>query len=222
MSCLKLYLLGPFLFFFSFNITAQFGVLVGYDLNYFPYDAHNKIIQAHNANLNYEDSFSDIHFMSGLQIGLQYRTDNAGIYLKAKGKFKNTKAEGTDDTTNNLFENKLVYRYISSSLGVTSYFGNFGLGASVDYNFNSIRADFSSPLIDKKNRFGGFSNTIYLEIEFQGGNNISLSLQPFVQLYWKDADISGLAENISVEQVHVSALSNNNFGISFIFNNNKY
>lgn len=197
---------------------SQINISIGYDLSYYPVSEINMLIDQINADLAFDKDLKKVHLINGLQVGFKYKSETTSAFLSISGKMKSTKSNLTNASGESLTY-KISNQFLTGSFGLSANAGIIGFGSSIDYNINQMQLDFEQ-MFDHKHKFNGWSNRVFLNIETPGSNNVSLSIQPYAQFFWKKWDLRDVQADFS-NQTPVTPLNQtlNNFGITFIFNN---
>ena len=112
------------------------------------------------------------------------------------------------------------YGFSSISLGIENFIGNFSFGASIDIDKTDIRTLKTG----RPDRFTVVDEWGYGSHFFVAWNvkstQLEFSIRPFVQIPWKEVDLSPLADELEVN-IPGDNLNENfmNFGVMFIFFN---
>ena len=207
--------------FISSGIAAQLNFKVGYKGGFLDPTINNEIIRAYNADKPWlTKSFKDLKYLSGLVLGFRNRWDLVAIDVSWYGSFSRNKSEGVDPTLNSTYERTLNYGFSSISLGIENFIGNFSFGASIDIDKTDIRTLKTG----RPDRFTVVDEWGYGSHFFVAWNvkstQLEFSIRPFVQIPWKEVDLSPLADELEVS-IPGDNLNENfmNFGVMFIFFN---
>lgn len=211
-----------FLFLFLVSgLNAQFNFKVGYTGSYVDPTINNEILQAYNAERPWLDkTFSEPSFLSGIVLGIRQRFEFVALDVSWYGRFRGVRIEGIDPVTMETYERKLNYNLNSYSLGIENFIGPVSIGGSIDVNQTGIRAkkterDDRFSVINKWNYGSHFFVSYNLK-----GNQLQLSIRPFVQMHWSDIDLTPLAAELEVSTAGGEYKENfMNFGIMLVFFN---
>lgn len=199
---------------------GQLNIKVGYNLNYSSLESHNHIFSEFNTARPWLTSeFKDIHFSSGLQVGLRYRIDNIALDLTWDRATNERIADGITPAGSD-FSKELMYINNRIGLGLESYNKYFGIGANVNYDILQINStqpnSESSKSIMQNERF---ASKVYLIFTSIGSDIIAISLQPYVAIPWSHFNLSTLARHLEVLSNEGNIQNNLHFGFSLVFYN---
>ena len=221
------YILLLTLFCFTTNLQAQFSFKVGYNYSRANTSISNDIIQRFNANNPFLEPLGTIDFLSGFDLGLRLRNEFVGAEISWGNKYNRQFADGINPATNTEEFREIFLRFGSYSLGLESYAGPIGFGATIDLNRVSFRnRDFED---DNKRRVlaeTGFSSQFFLSIHFEASETTSFSLRPYVQIPWKGVNLFSLEQELNPEFAATAVDTGDayterftNFGIQVLFFN---
>ena len=189
-------ILIPLLFFFcGLGLAqAQFNIKIAYATGYGSFDVNNQIMQSYNEENDFlEDSFGDLHFLHGVQIGARYRLGNIGIELSWENLNRKRDAFGQITGSSDFLSEELFYSVKSLSAGLENYFGALGYGGAIERR--SLKVKTQIPQIDKKRNIidqREYSARFYLIFELQQSTFVSLALKPYVQIPLGSYDMTPL------------------------------
>jgi len=215
------------------TIIAQLNLKIGYQAGYTNPSIHNSMTNRFNVDTTYnflDQKLGKINFLHGVQIGVRYRWEYIGFEFTWYNRYKSLEATGIWPNTENEFNRDLSYRTITYSLGLENYVGNFGWGASIDFDNLSIRTQHSDGARRDKYRIVGeddnwspwaLSSHFYLMFNLQSTDYMTISFRPYVQYYWQQHDLAPFRDNLIPEAVDITDTQDNfmNFGLMIVFYN---
>ena len=213
---MKKIIIAIFLF-FSLEISAQLNGEVGYSLSYMKADNINAIIDTYNkTGDNKLKAMNTLHLLDGFNIGASYRSGmwKMGVYWENLSANR-TGIEGNIDN-NDAFERK-VYFYLNSLSSVMELqYEHLGLGATVDYNYYSLKTSINGttskiPLYEEN----FYSSKIYLIFYLRGSDKLGIAFKPYVRLPWSDSNISALGDFLKTGTGLESTEKFIQFGLTF-------
>jgi len=216
-------------FFFSFFLLlgtiqskAQLNFGVGYSLGYLNPETDKSIINTFNNDRPWlEDQLEPINFIQGLHLSLRYRLDFVAFDFTWRNKFRTKKANGINPATESTFKRNLTHRFISYSIGIENFIGDFSYGGSIDLENLGVRTEVTG--IDEDFSIFtkyGLGSHFFISYNLEAGNTLDFTIRPYVHIPWQqynissvDAELNGNMNSGNLEDHYL------NFGIMFIFYN---
>ncbi len=204
----------------TISVAAQLNIKAGYSGSYTDPTINNGILQAYNAERPWLDKkFDDIHFLSGIVLGIRHRFEFVAIDVSWYGRFKRVRVEGIDPTLSTTYERRLNYNFNTYSFGIENFIGSFSLGGSIDINKTGVRTkkperDDSFSVIDQ----WGSSSHFFISYNLKS-TQLQFSIRPFIQIPWTNVDLTPLSEELEISTTGSQNENFMNFGIMFIFFN---
>jgi hypothetical protein len=217
-------LLGIFL---STSLSAQFNIKVGYQYGLTKPTTHNKIIDQINANNSSFDNYNEMESIKsfhGVNFGTRYRVGYVGLNLDWTPKFQVIEFDGINPTTDVSEFRKLYYRFDSYSLGVEFFIKKFSFGASYDWNKMRVRSE-NTVRTDRHVIFNtkSTSSNFFVSLNVYGNENLTIALQPYVQIPWTNFDFTNLENDLNTG-VNLDNYEDGfmTYGLRLIFQNGNY
>ncbi|MEO1624597.1 MAG: hypothetical protein AAFV25_05535 [Bacteroidota bacterium] len=206
------------------SAKAQFNTKTGYIINWVSPSAYNDFLNDFNGQRDWlDDTFNDLNRLQALTLGGRYQVGNFAGELSAIYGFGNTTADGVDPANSLRFFRRLFYRRIGASFGVENFLGDyFSFGLQVQWERFSTRISERSN--GNKTQLIGtdlWSNQIFVAFNTPKSKFLSLSLRPFVQMYWKDLDFSPIYTALGGDAGGDGKEDLFSFGIQLIFYNGR-
>jgi hypothetical protein len=209
-----------FFLFVSNGIFAQLNYKVGYTGGYTDPTINNSLLQAFNAERPWLDkSFKDMHYLSGLVLGVRYRFDIVAIDVSWYGRYFRTRVEGTDPTLSSTYERRLHYNFNAFAFGIENFIGQFSWGASIDVN----KVDIRTQKTGRDDRYSvvnqwDYGSHFFIAYNLQS-TQLQFSIRPYLHIPWSTVDLTPLAEELEVSTNGPLDEKFMNFGIMLIFFN---
>ena len=218
------FLFSLFLILGTIQSNAQFNFGVGYSLGYLNPETDQSIINTFNDDRPWlEDKIEPIQFIQGLHLSLRYRLDFVAFDFTWRNKFRSKKANGIDPATDLSFKRNLTHRFISYSIGIENFIGDFSYGGSIDVENFGVRTEVTG--IDKDFTIfkkTGLGSHFFVCYNLDAGNTLDFSIRPYVHIPWQrynissvDTELNGSSNPLNLEDNYL------NFGIMFIFYNGR-
>jgi len=160
----------------------------------------------------------------GINFGTRYRVGAVGLNADWTPKFQVIEFDGINPATDANQYRKLYYRLDSYSLGVEFFIKQFSFGASYDWNEMRIRTE-STERSDRHAIFNtkSTSSQFYVSLNVYGNENLTIALQPYVQIPWTNLDFTNLENDlntgVNLDDYEDGLMS---YGIKLIFQNGVY
>lgn len=180
-----------------------------------------EVINAYNANNSWlSDQFGAFKYLHGFHTGLRFQKKPLAWELNYSKRFNNKRAIGNDPDFGVEATRKINYDVELVSFVQEFQFGDFGVGASIDYNWLDIRTE----VIDLENartvvKDEAWSSQFYLVFHTPKSGFVSLSIQPYVQVSWTNFDVTELGNALNVNVGKNNEDNFSHFGIKLIFYN---
>ncbi len=221
MQRLKGSLISFLLLSFASGLNAQLNFKAGYCGSYADPTVNNQILQTFNAELPWlEKTLKDMHFLSGVVMGVRQRFDFVALDASWYGRFRRTRAQGTNPATMMAFDRRLNYNFNTFAIGIENFIGNFSFGGSIDLNKTAIRTQKTG----RDDRFTvlhqwNTGSHFFISLNFKS-TQLQMSLRPFVQIHWSKVDLAPLSEELELGTIPGDLNDDfTNFGIMLIFFN---
>jgi hypothetical protein len=218
------YFLVLFCLLFSLKAFSQLNIKIGYSASYINSDINNKIFDSYNeARPWLESNFENLHFLHGIQLGFRYKINVAAIEFTWENVTRSRNALGEDPSNGVFFEKELFYGMNTFSLGLQNNFGTFGYGATIDSRIVKVKTNIGTS--DQKREIvneSGISSKFYISLNFQSGDFVAMSLQPYIQVPWKDINLFGIENELIENTMNTRDQFDENlmtFGITIVFYN---
>ncbi len=209
-----------------FPMYGQFNIKIGYSFNILSASENNALLDAFNMTkgneIDLEIPFSNLNSMHGIHLGSRFLLGNSNAFEFTWENMSRKRQAVGENQDGSLFQTELFYSFNQYMIGYQSYFGNWGLGSGFGYNNVSVRdrianSDFKNTIISD----GQWIARINLSLNFGQNENVSLSLQPFVQFPITSISLDPLASELNVESTDTINESFFNYGVSLIFYNGR-
>ena len=202
------------------SIEGQLNIKIGYSLDYSKYSINNAILNSYNESFpSLTQSFRDVHFSNGLQLGLRVKSQ----YLAIDANWERVSNEKTAKGINGsgAFSSNLDYTLNRYAIGLEAYPAYFGIGTNVYYQQISISSiDNDSDFKEKILKDGDFGSKVYLIFSVPGTNLMSFSLQPYVMIPWTATNYFDLNNHLNQPSALTTFNQRNiHLGLSLIFYN---
>ncbi len=215
------------LFATTVQLQAQFNVSIGYGLGYTPGTVNNQVIDDFNKvfrdSTYFGDPMSDLNFLHGLVVGARWKFENFSFEINWENLGRTREALG-EDINDNVFTKKIFYSVNNYSAGIESHFGTIGLGFA-----GGIRSFQVKEPIGNTNRKVAFLTERqyfikpFLSINLIGGENVGLSIKPYVSIPFGSLNLGNLANELSTAENLINPPTDQERlwlgGISFMFYN---
>ena len=213
----------PFIFLLtiSTSLNAQLNLKVGYEMIFFKPEGTKAIIDAFNSQSPWlDEKFDAIKYLHGFHTGLRYQAKPLAWEASYSKRFRVSKATGDDPDFGLGTTRKISYNVELISFAQEIQIGNFGLGASLDYNWVNV----STEIVDEDNTLleikdNSFSSQFHIVFHVPKAGFTSLSIQPYVQIYWSEFDVSALGRELNVDVGNNTNDNLSQFGVKFILYN---
>ncbi len=230
--CFRNCFVGILCFLFSSMLYGQFNIQVGYGIGYTPATGINGLISEFNANapenVLLSEEMPDLHFMHGIVVGTRWKYEFVGVELTWENLSRKREGFGENTITNALFSKEYTFTANNYSVGVESYFSNFGLGASLGLRQTRIKRAIASS--DKKTSVvndNQYNLKTYFIINLGGSDRVRLALKPYVSIPLSDIYLGekdryvGFDDDlgVTVENLDESLWF---YGLSFVFYNGRF
>ena len=174
-----------------------------------------------NNTLNNYQEMDRLRGFHGLLLGARYRFEPVALNAELTSMFQRIESEGIEPISGKTFFKEHYYGIISYSAGLEFFVKKFSFGGTLDINRLRIRAENDvrpdRHIILKES---SFSSHFFIGINLDSNDQLSLAIQPFVQIPWTQFDLTGLESQLdtgaNVDDFKDGFL---NFGIRIIFNN---
>ena len=213
--------------FLSTSLSAQFNIKVGYQYALTKPTTHNKIIDQINANNSSFDNYNELKSLKsfhGVTFGPRYRAGFVGLNLDWAPKFQVIEFDGINPITDVSEFRKLYYRLDSYSLGVEFFIKQFSFGASYDWNRLRVRTE-NTERTDRHAIFNDKSTSshFFVSLNVYGNENLTIALQPYVQIPWTNFDLTDLENDLNTG-VNLNDYEDGfmNYGLRLVFQNGNY
>lgn len=209
----------------STQSNAQFNIKTGYSFSYNSPEASSKLFSDFNeANDSWLDNkLKDFRWMHGLHLGARYRiAETVGIELGWVTKFDKTDGEGVIPISGEDYYKKYFFSQNQIHFALETLFSeNVGIGASINYDFLSIKArneskGSKSKILNENNYSSNFFVTYYTA----PSNGVQFAIRPYVRVPWTEINYRDLANDLN-ETADTEALPDKtlHFGLSLLFFN---
>ena len=204
--------------------AAQLNLKIGYSLSVLDPQNLNETVKAFNeANPWYDDKLKDLNLFNGLLIGFRNKWEGVALEFTWSTKFASQRIEGIRPDDNKSVFRENFYRIQSFSFGPEFYFGNIGIGATLDASDVTIRTLKSQepneiPVLDEFT----LSTHLFASYHIKTGDFMSLCFRPFVQLPFDRINTFSFEEELFPGTTNDSADYDDNFlnfGLMIIFYN---
>lgn len=201
------------------SMQAQFNLKIAYTLDYINHQPLNQIFSDYNAvNPWLDKQLSNLNFSNGVQFGFRYKSNFVALdgHWERMKNSKEISGNSPDGITINKELDILFNRF---SLGLEGFNKYFGVGANVNYLLTSVNEDSNDNTVNilKDNTFG---NKVYLIFSSTGRNNMSMSIQPYVQIPWNAINYTALNSYLLGNMSNPIGIGRNyHAGISLVFYN---
>lgn len=193
---------------FACQLYGQWNMKAGYRFGITDPAVFNDIIHNYNSSVDInfynEGGFKDLTFFHGADLGVSFRGDNIGLEIGWIHKRRQLRAEGSYANSSNNYRNRITTSINSASAGLVSYFGQFRVGGTIDYNEMKIKGDFErrqNELAPKvfKDKSHAWSSHFSVGYTFKTSSVIALSIQPYVQIYWNDYSLDAFDDLLNLD-----------------------
>lgn len=204
---------------FSF---AQLNVKVGYGFAYTPASSNSALIGDFNSLNDYrlDRNMEELHYVSGIEIGLNYRYQGLGFELSYDNLSSSKDALGEEPMSGDVFRERLYWGLSGYSLGVENVWGNYGYGVALSRRNHKVSESIANTS-EKRSivEQAVFSTKLHLVFEVGSNESISFQLRPFVNIPWEGLDLSAVRDNLELASSNDSIEKFVTYGISFTFYN---
>jgi hypothetical protein len=224
---LRYFLLLPF-FTVTFSLQAQLNVKVGLSVSYIDNPLENSIIERYNAaNPWQSEALDELRLMPGIDLGLRQKFEFVAIEASWKNKFQNLDAEGTRPGESTEFVRDLFYTINSYSIGLDIFLTKkISIGGSLDRTVYFVKSKNTGDSDRRENvREWVPGSHFHASFEFESGDNLSISLRPFVQMTWSDINLFGIEKELfpeTSEPVENFNTRYRQFGLMLVFYNGRH
>jgi len=213
--------------FLSTSLSAQFNIKIGYQYALSNPTTHNKIIDQINSNNSSFDNYNKMKSLKsfhGVNFGTRYRAGFVGLNLDWTPKFQVIDFEGINPATDASEFRKLYYRLDNYSLGLEFFIKKISLGVSFDWNKMRVRTE-NTERTDRHAIFDAKSTSsqFYVSLNVYGNENLTIALQPYIQIPWTNFDLTnlenGLSTGVNLDDYEEGFMT---YGIKLVFQNGVY
>ncbi len=210
-------LLWAFFGCFSSPAYAQVNLKTGYNFSILSTDGLDELIASINDSRSYEDPFSSIKWLHGLEAGLRWKGGPSALEITYQASYKSTKASGLNGTEP--YDDVFKLFLHSAAIGYQYADGLFGFGTDVQYQY--YRTKFTSGLDARTFLYEQKMPALkfYLMLTLRGGKGVDMAVQPYYVLPFKEYDLETLAQDLQAEASSNRKLSR--FGVTILFYNGK-
>ena len=205
------------------SLYAQLNVKVGYEMVFIQPDGTNAAFDAYNEQNSWiTDRFKEVNYLHGLHTGLRFQLKPLAWEVNYSKRFNTRQVIGNDPDFGLETTRKIIYDVELISLVQEIQFGSFGVGGSIDYNWLDIRSEVVNQ--EDGHKIGSdeaWSSQFYLVFHTSKTGFISLSIQPYFQVYWDTLDVSPISQELKVNVGKEREDNLSHFGVKFIFYNGK-
>lgn len=185
----------------STTLSAQLNIKVGYQYGYTNPTTYNKIIDQIDTNNSSFENYNEMKSLKGFHgvtFGTRYRVGFVGLNADWTPRFQLSEFNGINPATNANEFRKLYYRLNSYSLGLEFFIQKFSFGASYDWNDIRIRTE-NTQRTDRHQIFdaNNTSTSFYLSLNVYGNENLTIALQPYVQIPLTNFDLTNLENDLN-------------------------
>jgi len=219
---MKRVLFIPLVLMFIANLSfAQINIKVGYNGGYANLDKTNNLFDQFNAqNPSATESFENIHYLHGLELGARYSFfENLAFEMGFSSINNSNKSTGLTSSTGNQINEEWKISLSNYYVGLDMrLYKAFGIGANIGYQQLKYKAALDGA--SKKDDISSenqLNTRLYLVFEFES-DNVSFSMRPYVSFGLDQYDISEFngtligTKPIIKEDIMV-------YGVSFMFYN---
>jgi len=206
----------------SLVCLAQFNVKVGYGFVYTPAPVNSDMIADFNRKneMRLDREMTEVHFLSGIEVGLNYRFENLGIEFSYDNLTTDKDALGEDTTNGSIFTEKLYWGLSGYSLAIENIWGNFGYGIGLGRRKHKVQENIATTNEKRSIMQESINSTkVYAILHLGGNETISFQVRPFINIPWKSTNLSSVRENLEVGTSNDSMEKFVTYGISFAFYN---
>jgi hypothetical protein len=204
-------------FFCSWNLlSAQVNLKTGYNLSFPSAKGMNQLIDIHNEQTGYDDPFSNMEWLHGLEAGFRLKGGIHALELTYQGSYQSLKA--TKSVAGQSYTDKLKSSIHALCLGYQVSEGHFGLGADFQYQFHRLRFEDGLTEVDFKETQRIPALKLYLMLTLGGAQAVDMAVQPYVVLPLRSLDYTGLKQHLQIEET-ISPEKWVRFGITLLFYN---
>lgn len=205
-TCIFLY--GPS------SLCSQLNLSTGYFGAFETPSAINEILHEHNATRpDYSDSFSSIHYLHGIQIGLRYKAGKMAIEGRWLYGQKRRIASSAD------FRNKVNFILSGPGIELQQYIGPVVLSSSLEYINLITKPEFEEPDFAERSAVGAWNSRFSLGIYHAGEKGFSWALKPYFSVSWGNYALDTFAEALGLENTGSRSLSFEHFGLNVLLYN---
>jgi len=215
-----------FVFFMGLAVTAfgQINLKVGYNFTYSNLEQTKRIFDRFNAdNPQAEQLLSPPRSYHGIELGLRYRYKNIAIDAGISSVGSSTDALNVFQKDGTLGNDEWRMSIVNYSIGLESYFGTLGLGATIGTQRLKYSTDFASASENRSVLFeeSVLASRFYLIIEVPS-KSVAFSIRPYISTTWTPYNIQGVElafepqSNRPASEFEQDLFS---FGLAFLFFN---
>jgi len=190
---------------YIYSGSAQFNIKVGYVGSYTNLEKTKEIFNLYNAEFeSLEKKFTPINFYNGIELGARYKFgDYIGFDLGLNTSSGRTTATGISSVNNASVNNRMRIQLTNYYVGLESYFGTYGCGATIGHQ----KIKYSNKLSSQDEEI--FSQNVlnskfYLILEVES-NQTAFSLRPFVSTNWEPYNIQALETTLIPDSTRPSS-----------------
>ena len=205
--------------------NAQFNIKTGYSFSYNSPEVSSKLFSDFNeANDAWLDNkYKDFRWMHGFHLGGRYRiAETVGIELGWVTKLDKTDAKGIIPANGEDYYKEYFFSHNQIHFALETLFSeHLGIGASVNYDFLTIKArNESKGSKSKVLKENNYSSNFFITYYTTPNNGVRFGLRPYVRVPWTKINYRDLS-NDSNEATETKTLSDKtmHFGISLLFFN---
>jgi hypothetical protein len=180
-------------------LQAQFNFIAGYRYMYYSPASVNGYLDIHNLDVDETQTpFRRLSALHGFGTGVRYSFDHLRIELMYALSF-DTRRVRARNSNNDLISQESFYTANQAiQLGLETYAGGIGIGSTVELAGFNMRYTAKGSARQEATMSGWHpASTFYLNLEVKSGEMLSVSLRPFVQVFWSELNLYTTANTLA-------------------------
>lgn len=208
----------------SQQAQGQLNLKIGYSLSLAAPENVNRTIRAYNAaNPWFNKPMRELNLVNGVNIGFRNKWDGVALEFSWSSKFSTKDIEGIRPIDNENFFRETTFRLGSFSFGPEFFFGDFGIGATVDITDLEIRTNKTqqpTELLTVDDSY--ISSHFFVSYYINTGDFLTLCFRPFVHVPYETVNVFEFEQELFPGTTNTAeGYEDNfvNFGLMIIFYN---
>ena len=202
------------------TVIGQINIKIGYNPILGSFDVVNNLQSEYQPTTGeVQSSFGNVSFLHGIQLGVRQRIGSVGIELGWESLTSSKTALSFNPINESFAERSYNHSIKLWSLSLDQYYQPVGFGTVITRSTYSIDRAIGNNEIGISNQ-SNWGLRLQLNWVIQESNLVSLMIRPYYQFHFNDFDLTGFANDLSIDSDTNESL--NYFGLSFVFYNGRH